>query len=562
MPQQPNCFHAFQQDVSAIKLPARFTFPFYYQPHPLAEIAAEQLQQTLLTNNNWQHNFGLNADDDPDSAVGKMFGILVVQDQQGQLGYLSAFSGKVADTNALPGFVPPVFDMLSKDSFFKDDLAIITKVSNEYKQALQQPLYSQLQRQVSEQNQAFDKALAQFKGDASERKAQRKQQRAQAKQTLSEQDYLAFEQQLSQASVIDKLKLRDLKVLWQQRIQATQQSLDSVEAEIQSLAKTRRKLSNRLQKRLFSQYRFLNNLGERKDLNDIFAETPFKVPPAGAGECAAPKLLQYAFEQALAPICMAEFWWGRSPKSEIRRHKHYYPSCYSKCQPILGHMLEGLALDENPLLINPGKDKHLAIVYEDNDMVVVNKPSGLLSVPGKNIDDSVYSRIKRQYPQATGPLIVHRLDMSTSGLMVLALTSRANKALQRQFVERSVNKNYIAEVTGIVEADEGEITLPLTLDIDDRPRQKVCFDTGKPAHTIYKVMQRTATTTRLSMYPKTGRTHQLRVHCAHPQGLNMAIVGDEHYGTKADRLRLHAEYLQIKHPITQKVLSFKVAAEF
>ncbi|HBW97551.1 MAG TPA: RNA pseudouridine synthase [Pseudoalteromonas sp.] len=259
---------------------------------------------------------------------------------------------------------------------------------------------------------------------------------------------------------------------------------------------------------------------------------------------------------------MAEFWWGAAPKSAIRQHKNYYPSCYSKCQPILSHMLKGLSIEDNPLLVNPAEGKTLPIVYQDDDIVIVNKPSEFLSVPGVNIEDSVYLRIQTQFPHATGPLIVHRLDMSTSGLLVVALNKRAHKALQKQFIARTIDKRYIALVDGIVPKDSGKIELPLRLDFDDKPRQLVCYKNGKPALTTWQVLERKNNITRLQLYPKTGRTHQLRVHCAHHLGLNMPIIGDTHYGKKANRLHLHAEYLALDHPITHKRLTFSVAPDF
>ncbi|GAA66992.1 tRNA pseudouridine32 synthase / 23S rRNA pseudouridine746 synthase [Pseudoalteromonas sp. BSi20429] len=259
---------------------------------------------------------------------------------------------------------------------------------------------------------------------------------------------------------------------------------------------------------------------------------------------------------------MAEFWWGAAPKSAIRQHKNYYPSCYSKCQPILGHMLKGLNVEDNPLLINPAQGKDLSIVYKDDDLLVVNKPAEFLSVPGVNIDDSVYMRIKTQFPEASGPLIVHRLDMSTSGLLMIALNKRVHKALQKQFIERTIDKRYVALVNGNVAEDSGVIDLPLVLDFDDKPRQMVCYTHGKPSLTTWQVLERNNNITRLQLYPKTGRTHQLRVHCAHSLGLNMPIIGDTHYGQKADRLHLHAEYLAFTHPITLKRLEFEVAADF
>jgi tRNA pseudouridine32 synthase/23S rRNA pseudouridine746 synthase len=235
-------------------------------------------------------------------------------------------------------------------------------------------------------------------------------------------------------------------------------------------------------------------------------------------------------------------------------------------------MLSGMTIDEDPLLLNDIAEDALELVYQDESIAVVNKPSGLLSVPGKNIKDSVYARMKEKFPNATGPLIVHRLDMSTSGLMVIALTKDANKHLQQQFIKRTVKKRYIALLEGMVTSanesleNEGDIKLPLIVDFDDRPRQMVCFDTGKIAQTHWEIISPIAeqklSTTRVRLYPQTGRTHQLRVHCAHTLGLNMPIVGDDLYGTVAERLHLHAELLVIVHPTTQQLMTFEVSPDF
>ncbi len=297
---------------------------------------------------------------------------------------------------------------------------------------------------------------------------------------------------------------------------------------------------------------------------DICAETALKPPPAGAGECAAPKLLQYAFQHHLMPLAMAEFWWGASPKSEVKKHQQYYPACTGKCQPILKHMLVGMQMDENPFLYNYAQGKNLDIIYRDQDILVVNKPSEFLSVPGKEISDSVYLRIKQQFPDATGPIIVHRLDMSTSGLMVIALNPQANKYLQKQFIHREVHKQYVALVEGLPQQNEGEINLPLRGDLYDRPKQIVCNQYGKQAITQWQVLERhpEKNQTKVLLTPQTGRTHQLRVHCAHAQGLNMPIVGDDLYGTLANRLHLQAQSLKIKHPVSKEVMTFKLEAEF
>jgi len=273
-------------------------------------------------------------------------------------------------------------------------------------------------------------------------------------------------------------------------------------------------------------------------------------------------LLHYAFQHGMKPLALAEFWWGISPTSEIRKHKHYYAACKGKCQPILTHMLEGIKMDDNPLLTNPALGKTIDIVYEDDVMVIINKPADFLSVPGKNIQDSVHLRMKIAYPFADSPLIVHRLDMSTSGLMVIALTKKAHKNLQKQFINRTVEKRYIALLNGNLKDDTGAINLPLRVDLDDRPRQLVCYDYGKNAETSWQVIERKNNTTKVFFYPKTGRTHQLRVHSAHIKGLNMPIVGDDLYGNKSSRLHLHAESLTLQHPDTRETLCFNVEADF
>ena len=259
---------------------------------------------------------------------------------------------------------------------------------------------------------------------------------------------------------------------------------------------------------------------------------------------------------------MAEFWWGTSPKSEIRHHGQFYGACQGKCKPILTHMLQGLTVEANPLLNNPGRDKQLEFVYQDDVMAVINKPSGLLSVPGKQIQDCVVSRLRMLFPEASGPLIVHRLDMSTSGLMVIALNKQAHKKLQQQFVQRTVKKRYVAILDGELKQKTGLVDLPLRVDLEDRPRQLVCYDYGKPAQTKWQAIEYLQGKTKVYFYPVSGRTHQLRVHSAHNMGLSMPILGDDLYGQKANRLHLHAEMLELEHPKTKTRMTFQVDADF
>ncbi len=264
----------------------------------------------------------------------------------------------------------------------------------------------------------------------------------------------------------------------------------------------------------------------------------------------------------MKPLAMAEFWWGQSPKSEIRTHGQFYPSCKGKCEPILSHMLSDMNVDESPMTAVKTDHLELPILFEDEVILVVNKPAGFLSVPGKTQSDSVYQRMIEKYPNATGPIIVHRLDRATSGLMVIAKTKDAHQNLQEQFRTRSVKKQYVAILEGDVKEEKGVIDLPLRVDLEDRPRQLVCFEHGKPALTHWEAMERSKGRTRIHFFPKTGRTHQLRVHAAHQDGLNKPIVGDDLYGTKDKRLHLHAESLEFNHPISREKLAFTIAPDF
>ncbi|MBH0016288.1 RluA family pseudouridine synthase [Pseudoalteromonas sp. NGC95] len=545
------CFTLFSQNIDSLALPEKFTFPFYYEPQPLAVAATKQLQQQLET---LTHLKAENA--------GKMFGVLVVQNAKQQLGFLSAYSGQIEGDKGNISFVPPVSSMQLQDDSYLTQSKIINDINAQIEQLENSEQLHEVNSKLDDATQSYQQALLAQQAVIQAGRQQRKIQRTEGELELSESDFEQLKNKLAGQSIVEKKQLLALKAYWQNIIESLQQTHINISDEIAHLKKRRKTLSKSLQKKLFAQYQFLNANGETTDLNAIFAALPEHTPPSGAGDCAAPKLLQYAYKHGLKPLAMAEFWWGAAPKSAIRQHKNYYPSCYSKCQPILGHMLKGLNVEDNPLLINPAQGKDLSIVYKDDDLLVVNKPAEFLSVPGVNIDDSVYMRIKTQFPEASGPLIVHRLDMSTSGLLMIALNKRVHKALQKQFIERTIDKRYVALVNGNVAEDSGVIDLPLMLDFDDKPRQMVCYKHGKPSLTTWQVLERNNNITRLQLYPKTGRTHQLRVHCAHSLGLNLPIIGDTHYGQKAERLHLHAEYLAFTHPITLKRLEFEVAADF
>lgn len=546
--------------VNNIPLPERFTFPFYYEPHPLTKIAVAELQHYLETHTDLDHNFGLSADRD-DMVIGKMFGVLVVADNEGKIGYLSAFSGKLAGTNDHPRFVPPVFDMLTENSFFLKEQEVISAVNTQIESILCDENYIRLKENIEPLSLQSAEEISALKKQLKQNKDSRALLRAEKKSKLDANEYKLFEADLIKQSLYDKYLLRVLTEKWEGILEDARTQLSSYELRIEALKEERKERSAILQNQLFEQYTFLNIEGRQKSLQDIFKSTALGKPPAGAGECATPKLLQYAFAHDYKPLAMAEFWWGSSPKSEIRQHKQFYPACTGKCKPILAHMLEGITVDENPFLL-PAKDNiSLDIIYEDESLVVVNKPAGLRSVPGIDIDDSVYSRLKDAMVIAE-PLIIHRLDMGTSGLLLVAKTPQAHKQIQRQFLNRAVTKRYTALLSKAISDSEGEIRLPLIPDLYNRPMQLVCFETGKKSITQWKVVEVRNGITRIHFWPLTGRTHQLRVHAAHQLGLNAPIVGDDLYGTSDKRLHLHAAYIAFTHPVSKKRMEFEIAEDF
>lgn len=538
-------FHHFSRPVSHISLPEQFTYPFHYSPHSLAITAAEQVQVYLRSRNDWEK----------DLEQGKMFGVLIVQTVTGETGFLTAFSGILAGKNLHDYFVPPIYDLQQPQGFFRVEEDRITAINIRIRQLQTDKDYiackDRLDETIRRANRSIEEAKEQLKASQRNREAKRQANPGESELTA-----------MIRESQFQKAELKRLKQQWNERIEALQSEVKAFESIIEKLKTERKNRSAALQQQLFEQFRILNARGEIRDLCDIFSETEQKTPPAGAGECAAPKLLQYAYLHHLKPIAMAEFWWGNSPKAEIRRHGYYYPACKTKCEPILNHMLQGLNVEANPLTNNIHCNTELEIIWEDEWLVAVNKPAGMLSVPGKMDIDSVYQRLVTRYPDATGPMIVHRLDMATSGLLLIAKTKAVHQNLQAQFKNRTVKKRYIALLDGSIPFDEGTIDLPLCPDPQDRPRQIVNEEYGKPAITNYHVLERSPKHTRIAFYPLTGRTHQLRVHAAHPQGLNTPIIGDELYGKKADRLYLHAESLEFIHPVTGQTILLENKAEF
>ena len=551
-------FIPFQESIEGLEIPKEFTFPFYYQPNPLAINAAIQLKEYLTNQTDWIHNFGLDPEDKT-LAIGKMFGVLVVQKANLELGFLAGFSGKLADSNEHQFFVPPVYDMLRSDGFFKNGEKIINKINQEIETLEANEEYISLK---SEWLQLSKKAQLEIEGKKEEvnnARRLRKQKKKELQPVLSSEDYDELLAKQVDESLRNKYFFNLFVKEWDEKLQGLKRNLIVFEDQLEKLKMERKERSNALQQQLFDNYKFLNAEKEWKSLREIFS-LDLNIPiPAGSGECAAPKLLHYAFLHELKPIAMAEFWWGQSPKSEIRKHGEFYPACKSKCEPILGHMLKGLEVEENPFLKNPAEGKELEVIFEDDVLMVVNKPSEFLSVPGKNVSDSVQKRIVDLYPDA---ILVHRLDQSTSGIILVAKNKFTHQELQSQFVKRTVEKRYLALLDGEIQDKEGLIDLPIRVDLDNRPHQLVCYKYGKPSQTKFKVLGVKDGLTRIQFFPITGRTHQLRMHAAHPSGLNTPILGDDLYGKRSSRLHLHAEYLAFTHPKSKERMHFEVKAEF
>ena len=554
-------FQHFRSLLNKFTLPSKFTFPFYYEPHPLCKIAANELQNYLQTQTDFDHNFGI----DPlkkGLSIGKMFGVLVVQNQHKEIGYISAVSGKLAEKNIHKKLVPPVYDMLTKDSHFLEEEHVLNKINLSLESLEKNTEYLSLQAQYQSENKKATIDIQEKKETLKSAKKNRDIQRKKAKLDLTSEAYAAFKQTLAKESLEAKCLFNNVTRYWEHILNAIKEQSSAFTNEIKLLKEQRKTKSAALQQYLFKQYQFLNSKKEVKNLSQLFAETSEQNLPAGSGECAAPKLLQYAFLNDLKPIAMAEFWWGESPNKEIRKHQQFYPACQGKCKPILTHMLAGIEMDINPLLQNPAIGKELETIFEDENLIVVYKPEAFLSVPGIQIQDSVYTRIKQQVKNISGPIIVHRLDMATSGLLLLAKNKKAHKNLQSQFINKTVKKRYTALLDGIVTDNMGTINLPLRVDLDDRPRQLVCYEYGKQAETKWEVIERKNGKTKIHFYPISGRTHQLRVHASHILGLNIPIIGDDLYGKKSDRLYLHADTLEFKHPTTKQKMMFQKNAEF
>jgi tRNA pseudouridine32 synthase/23S rRNA pseudouridine746 synthase len=554
-----NYFTHFLSDVTSLSVPEKFTFPFNYTPEPLAVIAASELQSYIQSEMEHQHTFGMNGES---NGIGKMFGVLVVRNSSGQLGYISAFSGKLGMKNDYERFVPPVYDMLTSEGFYKPEEKKIHLLNVEVRVLEKAPEYLMWQADLVQAITESQREIFDFKTQKKLAKEIRESKRLQLHLQSIEVNKLDALKELDRESAQLHYELKHLTSQWKKIVDELKSKIEHHENKINSLKRQRKEMSIALQHKLFENYTFLNAKKQTKSLHAIFPISQGDLPPSGAGECAAPKLLHYAYSNELTPICLAEFWYGKSPNSEIRKHGYFYPACKTKCLPILTHMLIGLDVDPNPLEDNPTKIAQLDIVYDDDDVILINKPHDFLSVPGRNIGDSIYTRVQAHYPELKELMVVHRLDMSTSGLILFTKKKAAHKHIQLQFLNRTIHKKYVAVLDGIVASDNGLIDLPLVGDYENRPRQKVCYDLGKASQTRYEVIGRSENKTLIHFYPYTGRTHQLRVHAAHQFGLNVPILGDDLYGKRADRLYLHAEELIFQHPSTLEEMKFKVDSKF
>ncbi|KAB0289468.1 RluA family pseudouridine synthase [Vibrio fortis] len=506
-------------------------------------------------------------------SFGQLYAVLLTQDPAtGELGYLAAHGGLALDESLVVSlssieFVPSAFEKTQYELECRSLIDQVTEQAKQIETFEQRHNLAELRTRLESSKEQAATEIANFQKQMAANKAQRDALRANyeaSKQSSSDNSENTVEnsgllKQLGAASSQEKRDLKALRIQWKQAIAELQSNINTIDTTLRDQRQQYSELSAQLEEQRLSHYHFLNANNQTKSLLELLNG---KEALEGAGDCCLPKLLNFAFKHNLKPLALAEFWWGRPPRQEIRQHGNLYPVCQSRSFEILEHQLEGIELEDNPLIVNPAVGKHFDIVYEDKEIVVVNKPAEFLSVPGKFIEDSVYSRIKARYPDATGPLIIHRLDMSTSGLLILALTAESNRHIQKQFIERTVEKRYTALLDGEIKGEGGDISLPLRGDITDRPRQLVCHQYGKKAETHWHVVRRSDGKTKVHLYPKTGRTHQLRVHCAHPDGLGTPITGDDLYGYKRDRLHLHAGYLKLVHPTTGEWIEFEVPSEF
>ncbi len=562
-------------------IPERFTNPFRYFPHPKVVKIAEDIMERIDRNKELSAAF----------REGKMLGVLIARipeqarDEEGPLCYLAAFSGAAGGESVIKGFVPPIFDLLDPDGHFKIQEAEISAISTKINSLETSSELMQLRTELEDAEIDKSSEILFMKA----RMAISKRERDEIRSEVSDQSRM---DELIRESQFEKAELRRLKSSWDEKIGSIKEKILAIEHEIGQLKDRRARMSDELQDWIFRQYIVHNSLGEEASIHDIFAAEGL-VPPGGTGDCAAPKLLEFAFKKGLKPVAMGEFWYGKSPATAVRTHGHFYPSCTSKCGPLLKWMLRGMDVEDGfrtsagecgeDFGLWDGKEDGLKVIYEDEVLIAVDKPSGMPSVPGLDGRVSAFEILKRREERLH---VVHRLDMDTSGILIFAKTAETAVEIQKQFENHTVKKTYHARLSAgetdcwypywfwagrysdtfgymdqeeLKEGDKGVINLPLSPDYDERPRQKVDFKQGKAAATEYEVVSANEDGTLDIMFrPHTGRTHQLRVHAAHTLGLARPILGDPLYGgAPASRLYLHAAEITFLHPSNGKVLTIK-----
>ena len=535
--------HRFPPETS-LNIPERFTDPFRYSPHPLVSLAAKMLMKRISASEELSSYF----------SEGKMLGVLVVSNASGQIGYLAAFSGNVSGHSHLEGFVPPIYDLLDPSGYFKIKEAEITAMNNSIYALENGTGFNSLKQELTRAETRRDEEIGLLKA----RMAISKRERDEIRRETSDPSRL---RELIRESQFEKAELRRLKLGWEENISTLKEDIRTILEELKRMKTRRAEMSDALQKWIFSQYIVHNALGESSSIGEIFDRSGL-IPPGGTGECAAPKLLEYAYRNSLKPLAMGEFWYGLSPETAVRTQGHFYPSCTSKCGPLMGYMLQGLSTEseKDPLIGVP------EIVFEDEHIIAASKPSGMPSVPGLNGRESMEEWLSSFYGQKVYP--VHRLDMDTSGIILFARNIETSIALQKEFEQHSISKTYKARLSRtkegrpVADGDTGKIHLALSADYDERPRQKVDLQQGRTAITFYNVRSVGSDgSIEIIFQPYTGRTHQLRVHSAHTSGLGHPIIGDLLYGgSVASRLHLHAFEISFTHPANGKRMTLSTSA--
>ena len=539
--------HPYPSDITLTQ-PEKFTDPFRYRPHPLVTLAAESVMARIKGSQELSEIF----------AEGKMMGVLAVAygPELNQIGYLAGFSGLAGGKSIVEGFVPPIYDLTDPNGYFKIKEAEISALNNEISRLSTSPELQALRQKIEE-------AAHEMTTDISKQKLRMEGLKAERDRIREENIDDDKIKELVRQSQFEKAQLRRIKAHWEETLQSLKSQINEIEDKLAQTKRLRKDMSDHLQAWIFLQYRVHDFNGEEHSILDIFKSRGL-TPPGGTGDCAAPKLLEHAYRNGMKPLAMGEFWYGTSPDTAVRTEGLFYPSCTSKCGPLLAYMTQGLDISqENTVHGSP------EILYEDDDILVAHKPSGMPSVPGLNGICSLQEWITEK-TGCTTIESVHRLDMDTYGLMLFAKNSEAGCNIRKQFEEHMVRKTYCAILSpkgkgNIKKGDTGFISLPLSPDYDERPRQKVDYHQGKEAITQFDVEEILADGSILIKYhPLTGRTHQLRVHSAHHLGMGHPIKGDLLYGgadalyggADAPHLCLHAAEIEFTHPSTGEAVTF------